>query len=76
MRKDTINSILKDLTRKNNFFERLSWSKFNNLGLGLGLQTLHQCGKKIKSKTSTFVENTEEKLEQRTFVLPIMNRVN
>ena len=41
-----------NLTRKANFFEGCCWFKFNNLGLTLyGLEILHQCGKRVKTKS-------------------------
>ena len=34
----------KDLTRKTNYLEGLSWFKFNNLGLVLGIALTYYCG--------------------------------
>ena len=44
----------KDLTKKS-FFEGWCWFKSNNLGLALGsnLEILHQCGKRVKTKSET-----------------------
>ena len=61
----------KDLTRKNAFFERWSWFRFNNLGLALGtnLKFYTSMAKGLKLKVwkfggliSTFVEVTGGKL--------------
>ena len=41
----------KDLTRKTDFFEGWSWFKSNNLGLALGSEISHQCGKRVKTKS-------------------------
>ena len=46
MREVTETSIYKYLTRKTNFFEGCCWLKFNN-----GLEILHQCGKRVKTKS-------------------------
>ena len=37
MREVVITSILQGFDRENHFFEELSWFKFNNLGLALGV---------------------------------------
>ena len=62
----------KDLTRKNNLFQRWSWLKFNNLGLALDIALQFDA---IVAKVS--------KLKVRkifglisTFLTPILNRVN
>ena len=61
----------KGLTRKTSFFDRLSWFKFNNLGLALGtnLKFYTSVAKGLKLKVRkfwrlvpTFVEVTGEKL--------------
>ena len=46
MREVIETSIYKYLTRKTNFFEGCCWLKFNN-----GLEILHQCGKRVKTKS-------------------------
>ena len=83
----TLPQFYKDLTKKNTFFEEWSWFKFNNLGLALwySLQILHQCGKRIETKSQkvlgevTFVEVAGEKLigggGGGAFWSPILNRV-
>ena len=49
---EVITSLCKDSTRKNTFFERWSWFKFNNLGLALSmtLKFYSSVGKGLKLK--------------------------
>ena len=67
------------MTRRAAFFERLSWFKFNNLGLALGmnLKFYTSMAKELKLKVrkfwrlfSTFVEVPEEKLVRALFWPP------
>ena len=66
-----IASLYNDQTRKNNFFERCCWFKFNNLGLALSMgfkfcisvaKELRQKVRKFWGLISTFVEVTREKV--------------
>ena len=75
----------KDLARRTAFFEWWSWFRLNNLGLPLKLEILHQCGKRVKTKsqkvsgTNSYVcKVTGEKLVGVVFLPPpplILNRV-
>ena len=53
MTKVLVTSTLLGLDQKNDFFERWSWFKFNNLELApsYGLEILHPCGKRVKTKS-------------------------
>ena len=55
-----ITSILHGLDKKKQFFWRVVLVQVQQFGAGIkyGLETLHNCGKRVKSQKVTFVEVT------------------